>query len=161
MDFIDNVNTNTVTLVIIAAAFLVGLSPVIADEVLLSSQTSSFNTSVTVIQTDPAVDNLTVGVDLAKDMKFGELPWNVTADRSFNMSTSNTALVTIGAEGNISEYLNYTSPIYINKGRKQVEVTMVPSKPGYYEGKVIVKTQVAKNDLGRQWLNLKRQLPSF
>ena len=143
---------------VILLSVFIGASPFIADELLIEqNQVLDMNMSATVVDSNNTTskEELSAGVDTGKNMNFGEVSKNVDVAKFLNVNAGNqTVGVSIWTEGNITDRLEYTES-QIVEGDQTVEVKFVPEETGYYAGKIRVKTLVAKNSLGKRWLQIR------
>ena len=99
-----------------------------------------------------------IGIVADQRLDFGRIPYQSTSTKFINISAPGYSKVSLSADGNISDSVDYSKEQWF-EGDKEISLTFNASEPGYYTGELAVKTALAKNSLGEQWLNIRKSLP--
>lgn len=151
------------------AAILIGLSlftglvissPLIADSLLLESESDSFNTSVTSVAASDDINVTSVGVNADPTLHYGEIPRTSKVTKYIDISSNKLTGVQITMEGNISDKINYTN-YQVFMDNKTLRLPYKSAEQGYFEGETTIKTYTAKNSMGKEWLNLRKHFLFF
>ena len=110
-------------------------------------------TNATVVGAEE-VENLTAGIDAGSNLHFGEISEGTNVTKTLNLNSPRKSLVEVDSDGNISRNLEYEEYSTF-EGNHSVDVMMVGSEPGYFEGNVTLDIEVANNGVTSRWLELK------
>lgn len=154
---------NLKAVVIIGLSLFIGLaisSPLLADDLLLESETNYFNTSVTSVSEDDDINVTSVGVNADPVLHYGEIPRSSKVTKYIDISSNELTGVEIRVEGNISDKIDYQE-YQVFYDNKTLRLPYKSMEEGYFEGEAAIKTYTAKNSLGKRWLNLRKHFLYF
>lgn len=145
---------NKIAVSAILLSVFVGLSPFIADEILIDRGEMSIEMNATVIEEE----NVSLGIVSNPQLRYGRIPAGAGVTKFLNLSTEKTTLLSLESEGNISEHLEHPDNLLFD-GRESIRLyfnTTSETEQGFYEGMLTLKTQSAKRKEGVKWLELKK-----
>lgn len=134
--------------------FLILLSPLMIDRVLVNHQTLTFTATADL---SSSYNNTSAQLGMApgaEGLDYGKINSEANATRFISVNAPEETYFDLSAEGNISEYLHYTEEMKF-QGAKNVTVELRPQETGNYTGRLVVKAEYAEGDLGKRWLKLK------
>lgn len=134
--------------VILISAFL-GVMPLVVDEYSIEKASSSYNTSVKVLESS---SNQSLGINADRNLKFGRIISGSNATKSINMTVGKKSLVTVETEGNISEVLKNKQMIYF-KGQRKLDLEVKGRNPGFYSGEITLSFDIPRDKIGEIWLD--------
>ncbi|MFB6292564.1 MAG: hypothetical protein ABEI58_04185 [Candidatus Nanohaloarchaea archaeon] len=141
---------------VITVSVLIGLSPFIADEVLLKKDTITFETKVNVTPSREVNGTYAqVGVDPGKNLDFGRLPADLALTKFVNVTAPNRTIITITESGNISDQLYINDTQFYFEGRRKVSMRLNATETGFYTGEVTINAERPRNKWGQRWLDIK------
>lgn len=146
--------TTILAVSVIVLSGLIGAAPFIIDETSIESAEKNFNASVYVMEES---DDRGLGINADRNLEFGRLAQGANATKFLNLSVGKKSMLYISSEGNISEVLEHENRIYF-EGDREVELEAKGTEPGNYTGKINVRFDIPRNQVGKYWLDLKHQV---
>lgn len=145
---------------IVGVSILIGVSPVMLDNLSLEKNRISFNSSVTV---HPQGENETdIGVNADPTLAFGRIPMTASYTKYLKLEAKDKAKVDVGVDGNISSQISVKrESFFIRPGNMTVGVAVKPEESGYYEGQIHIDTKTPAGTVGSYWLDVKKKFDSL
>lgn len=147
---------NKIAVSTIALSLMIGISPFVADEILIDKGEMTMQMNATVIEEG----NVSLGIVSNQELRYGRIPAGAGVTKFLNVSSSKTTLMKLESTGNISEYLEHPEELLF-EGRTSIRLhfnTTSDAESGLYEGELKLKTQSVKQKEGERWLQLKKSL---
>ncbi len=141
---------------VITVSVLIGLSPFIADEVLLKKDTINFETKVNVTPSQEINGSYAdVGVAPGQNLDFGRVPVDLAVTKFINVTAPNRTIIKVSESGNITDQLFIGDTQFYFEGDRQIELRLNATTEGLYTGDVTVTAERPKNRWGQRWLDIK------
>lgn len=160
---ITTMSSGRLAAAVISVSVLIGLVPLAIQMTSVNHIQQKQFSNVSLYQAENESGNLSLGVDPADGLEFGERPVDAVTggDKDLDFNAEKKSLILISAEGNISEVLEFEDRHYF-EGAKTVPVRFTTDHPvGYYEGNVTINIYAPKNRVGEAWLDMRSQLSSW
>jgi hypothetical protein len=126
--------------------------PLALNSMTLEKDTTTLEMNASGVNTTG--DNLQLGLVADSKLDFGEVPVESSSTKFINISTDNYARVRLDASGEIADKLDYKKQVWVD-GDESISVKFEADEEGSFEGKMTIKTLMAKNNLGKTWLDLR------
>lgn len=144
--------TTLAAILIVGLSGLIGATPFILDNQTISFYAEEFNSSVTVI--NDTGNDTGLGINSDPTLDFGDIPQGSNSTKFINTSMDKKSVLSIKADGNISEFLEYEEHMYF-QGSKKIPLEFKAREPGNYTGNVSLRFEIPENRVGTKWLDLK------
>lgn len=141
---------------VVAVIALLGLSIFAAESFLVKSQEMNFDVNGTA---EDMEDNSTknLGIVTEPNLEFGRAALGTSYYKFIQVNSTNQALVTLTAEGNISDQISYPEKSYF-QGSEELKIEFNATEQGYYTGTLNMKIRTSENSLGKTWLNIRNSV---
>lgn len=142
----------------ITAVFFIGgtLGAFSLNDNSVNSKTLTFQSNGTALNVS-GNGTINLGIATGEKLNFGRIPVEASSTKFLNINARKKALVTINAEGNISQALDFDKTHYF-KGQRDISLRFDPKTAETFEGNVTVTVKTANNEVGSRWLDFKSKV---
>lgn len=147
-----------ISITVLAGIFVLGgsVGAFNADSSSLNSKTLSYKANGTALNVS-GNGTVNLGIATGEKLNFGRIPVDASSTKFFNINAGKKAYITINAEGNISEALEFER-IHYFKGQKEINLRFDPDRADIYRGNVTVTVKTANNEVGSRWLDFRSKV---